>query len=70
MCAAPQDHQDVFRLEYRSKLLNPKWAKVCARNPKQAKVCAATQDLQDVVRLEYRGKLLNFKWAKVCVISY
>ena len=26
--AAPQELSDVLRLEYRSKLLNPKWAKV------------------------------------------
>lgn len=29
--ATPQELSDVLRLEYRSKLLNPKWAKVNAR---------------------------------------
>lgn len=31
--AAPQELSDVLRLEYRSKLLNPKWAQVSQDSP-------------------------------------
>ena len=31
----PKELEEVLRLEYRSKLLNPKWAKVCCSSLKE-----------------------------------
>lgn len=57
--AKPKELEEVLRLEYRSKLLNPKWAQVCAVS------CAATPGLFQGMCVLYCCKLLNFKWAHV-----
>ncbi len=66
--AQPKRLNDVLRLEYRSKLLNPKWANTMVRGQNiMVKILWSKYGQNMGERLEYRSKLLNPKWANTMV---